>query len=97
MLDGLFIQDGYDTILFIKVKTRQQDNRIELVNQRITVYVKDPPLKGKANKNIVKMLKKKLKTEITLESGHTNKNKVFRVHNLTPNQVQELLLTKDKK
>ena len=97
MLDGSFVKDGYDTILFIKVKTRQQVNQILFADQGITVYVKDAPLKGKANKNIVKMLKKKLRTEITLESGHTNKNKVFRVHNLTPNQVKELLLIEEKK
>ncbi len=35
--------------------------------------------------------RKYFKTKVTLESGHTSKNKVFRLHNLIPEQVQEML------
>ena len=97
MLNSLFVQDGFDTILFLQVKTRQNRNQIRIIDQKLCVCIKDPPIKGKANKSITKLLKKILKTEITFESGHTGKNKVFRVHNLVPNQVQELIQLEQEK
>ena len=73
------------------MKTRQNVNKLIFEDNNIIFLVKDPPLKGKANKTILKALRKFFKTEITLESGHTSKNKIFRLHNILPEQVQEIL------
>jgi uncharacterized protein (TIGR00251 family) len=73
------------------VKTRQSVNKLVFEDNRVIILVKDPPLKGKANKTISKLLRKYFNTENTLESGHTSKNKVFRLHNLNPDKVLEIL------
>jgi uncharacterized protein (TIGR00251 family) len=80
-----------DSLLIIKVKTRRISNKLILDGNQVIVHVKDPPLKGKANKTILKILRKHFKTTVTLESGHTSKEKVIRLHNIFPEQVQEIL------
>ena len=91
MLKSQIKKEGHDTLIVIQVKTRQNINKLVFEDNQLIVFVKDPPLKGKANKTILKVLRKYFKTKITLESGHTSKNKVFRLHNLIPEQVQEML------
>ena len=80
-----------DSLLIIKVKTRQVSNKLILEGSQVIIHVKDPPFKGKANKTVLKILRKYFKTIITLESGHTSKEKVIRLHNLIPERVQEIL------
>ena len=91
MLKCQIKKEGHDTLIVIQVRTRQNINKLVFEDNQLIVFVKDPPLKGKANKTILKVLRKYFKTKITLESGHTSKNKVFRLHNLIPEQVQEML------
>ena len=91
MLKSYIKKEGHDTLLVVQVKTRQSINKLVFEDSRLIFLVKDPPIKGKANKTILKVLRKFFKTLITLESGHTSKNKVFRLHNLIPEQVQEML------
>ena len=79
------------------MKTRQINNKIVFGGTSAVILVKDPPLKGKANKTILKMLRKYFKAEITLESGHTSKEKVVRLRNLIPEQVQEIIEVNEKK
>ncbi len=96
MLKSYIKKEGHDTLIIVQVKTRQGINKLIFEDNRIIFLVKDPPLKGKANKTILKVLRKYFKSQITLESGHTSKNKVFRLHSLIPEQVQEILNTKRK-
>ncbi len=91
MLKPVIKRDENDSLLTIKVKTRQISNKLILDGSQVLIHVKDPPLKGKANKTILKILRKYFKTPITLESGHTSKEKVVRLHNLIPERVQEIL------
>ncbi len=91
MLKSYIKKEGQDALIVVKVKTRQSINKLVFEDNNLIFLVKDPPLKGKANKTILKVLRKYFKTKITLESGHTSKNKVFRLHNLIPEQVQEML------
>ena len=94
LLKSLVKREGSDSLLKIKVKTRQVSNKLVLSDNSVFVYVKDPPQKGKANKAILKVLRKFFKTEITLVSGHTGKEKIVRLHNLLPEQVQEIINVK---
>ena len=53
-----------------------------------------PPVKGKANQELVKFLSDILgvgKANITIEKGMTSKRKVIAIRGLTQNQVTELL------
>lgn len=91
MLKPVIKSEENDSLLIIKVKTRQISNKLILEGSQVIIHVKDPPLKGKANKTVLKILRKYFKTKITLESGHTSKKKVIRLHNLIPERVQEIL------
>ncbi len=94
MLKPEIKREENDSLLKIKVKTRQTSNKLILEDNLVLIHVKDPPLKGKANKTILKILRKYFKTPITLESGHTSKEKIVRLHNLKPERVQEILNVK---
>lgn len=80
-----------DTLITIKVKTRQPVNMIRLENGDIIVYVKDPPVKNKANKAIINLMRKHFKNAVNLEYGQTSTTKILRICNLNPNQVLEKL------
>ena len=48
--------------------------------KKYVVYVKNPPIKGKANKEIISLLKKYFKTKtVILKQGFTSSTKVFEI------------------
>ena len=86
-----------DVLLSIVVKTLQQSNKISYEEEQILVYVQDPPIKGRANKTILKMLKKQFKKEIKLESGFISSHKVIRIKDIDLAEVITLLQNKENK
>lgn len=69
----------------VKVKPNSKFNKIEFKNQKYTIYVSDPPKKGKANKKIIKLLSDYFsisKSAINIKSGITNKNKIIEITNV---------------
>ncbi len=84
-------QVGKDTLVTIQVKTRQSINLIHLVDGELFVYVKDPPVKNKANKTIINLMRKRFKTKVVLESGQTSTTKVLRISNIEPFEILEIL------
>ncbi|MHA1993220.1 MAG: DUF167 domain-containing protein [Candidatus Hodarchaeales archaeon] len=85
---------GCDTLITIKVKTRQASDMILLEDGEVYVYVKDPPVKNKANKTIINLLRKHFKNNVILEYGQNSTIKVLRICNLNSNQVIEILQRK---
>ncbi|MEK7668991.1 MAG: DUF167 domain-containing protein [Patescibacteria group bacterium] len=83
--------------IFVKAKVKAKENKVIPPPQRLwqekenngsdqkewfTVWVKEPPVAGKANKAIIKLLAEYLKistSNITLLSGTSSKNKVFEI------------------
>ncbi|MFO7966768.1 MAG: DUF167 domain-containing protein [Archaeoglobaceae archaeon] len=53
----------------------------------ITVKVKNPPKKGKANNEVIKSFKEFLGREIEIIAGHTSSRKVILVHNASQDEV----------
>ena len=84
-------QIGSDTLITVKVKTRQSLNMIRLENDELFIYVKDPPIKNKANRTIVKLMRKRFKNDVNLEYGQNRTTKVLRICNMSPSQLLELL------
>lgn len=69
--------------MHIKVKV-YPDSRKELVKRTedgaFTVYIREPPLDGRANKRVLEILRSYYKNaRIRLVSGHTKHNKVFEI------------------
>jgi len=52
---------------------------VEIVGNRLRIYVESPPEKGKANREIVKKLRKMLSSEIRIIRGEKSKNKVLEI------------------
>ena len=64
----------------IKAKPDSNENKIEKIDDlNFVVSVKDPPVQGRANRAIVKVLSEYLHTPIShvrIISGHISRNKV---------------------
>ncbi len=70
-------------ILKVKVKPNSQQQSIEAkANGSLKVCLKSPPVDGKANQELIKLLAKKFnvkKSEITIKSGLSSKNKLIEI------------------
>jgi uncharacterized protein (TIGR00251 family) len=70
-------------IITIKVKPNSKQQKItEAEDGSLTVHLKSPPVDGKANKELIKLLAKKYqvpKSQITIKSGLTSKNKLIEI------------------
>lgn len=62
----------------------------------VTVKVKNPPKKGKANNEIIKRFKEFLGREVEIIAGHTSSRKVIFVHNASEDEVVKKLEEKIK-
>ncbi len=83
--------DNGDSLIVVKVKTSQNEDQFFLNDEALVIKVTVPPIKGKANRKLLKMLRKKFRTDVILESGHTSVKKVFRLKNMSNEQVLEFL------
>ena len=65
----------------VKVKPNSQQQKIEeLADGSLNVHLKSPPVEGKANEELIKLLAKKFdvpKSAITIKSGVTSRNKLI--------------------
>ena len=67
-------------IITVDVKPAQREENIEeLGENHLLVSVKAPASKGKANKALIKLLKKHFGAQVNLVSGHTSSRKIFEV------------------
>jgi uncharacterized protein (TIGR00251 family) len=82
-----FRRDGNDLLLFLRVQPRAGRNAFgEILEERRKLYLKAPPVDGKANQELVRFLSKALrvpKGRIVLESGETGRNKRIRIKDFT--------------
>ena len=82
-------KDGNDLLINIQVKTRHFSNKIEFNEEFLVIRLKEAPIKGKANKEIIKLLRKLCKTEIIFESGFKASNKIIRLKDIS---IEEFML-----
>ena len=70
-------------IISIKVKFNPRETIIEKTDDsKYTVYLKERPVKGKANKELIKILSKHFKSPISsikILSGKTYSNKLIKI------------------
>ncbi len=57
----------------------------------LSIRVSSPPLEGRANDEIVKLFKKKLKLKVSIASGHRSKRKTLFFHNTECSEIVEKL------
>ncbi|MFX1514688.1 MAG: DUF167 domain-containing protein [Promethearchaeota archaeon] len=80
-----------DTLVTAKVKTLRNKDQFIVNSEKLIVTIKEPPIKGKANKKLLKMFRKKFHTDVILESGQTSSRKIFRLRNISSKQILEAL------
>lgn len=83
--------DNGDVIIVVNVKTRQNEDKFEFDQEQLIVKITAPPLRGKANKKLIRLLRKKFQTEVILEAGQKSSTKVFRLKNSTLKQILSFL------
>ncbi len=67
------------TTLKIKVSTGKPQFKIDVVGELLLIEIESNPEKGKANKEIVKRLKKIFKSEVEIVSGLKSREKIVEV------------------
>jgi uncharacterized protein len=75
----------------LRVKPRAKRDKVELVDSNhLDVWVTSPPVEGKANEHVVKLLSKTLgvpKSSIEIIKGEGGKNKVVDISGLTKEEI----------
>ena len=87
-------EKGEDVFITIKAHPSSSKRHIILTDFEISIYVNEPPDKGKANKAIVKLLSKKLSipsSTISIIKGIKSQTKVILLRNLKEHSVIEKL------
>jgi uncharacterized protein (TIGR00251 family) len=82
-------KDGVSITIFVKPNSSKF--KIEFDEPEIVVYSTEEPVKGKANKEIIKEFTKLLHTKVDLTSGFTSKEKQLFVKGMGAQQVEHLL------
>lgn len=87
------IEEREDSIyISLNIHPNSPKNKLSLTDYSIEIYVKEPPLKGKANQAIIKYLSKVLKissSSIKLIYGEKSKKKIVSISGLTQQQIFE--------
>ncbi len=90
---SFYYWEDSDLHLFLRVQPKaSKDEFSDILDDRIKLRITAPPVDGKANKHLIKLLSKLFKvakSQITLKSGETGRNKHLIIHNpqLLPEQI----------
>lgn len=85
-------QEGSAVLLPVHAQPKSRKNQITGIHSgRLKISVTQAPEKGKANKSLLKVIQKALKlkrSQIELHKGDTTTLKVFRVTDISMNELQ---------
>lgn len=82
-------KDG--TIIKVFIKPNSPKFNVEIESGEIIVHCTEEPVKGKANKEIIKEFTKLLQVRVELVSGFTSKEKRLFVKGMRKQNVEHLL------
>jgi uncharacterized protein len=89
------VKKGDDLLLTIHVRAGcRREGILGEIDSALKVEVTAPPIEGKANKAVVKLIAESLglpKTAVKIESGERSKRKRIRVTGATPEDIQRLI------
>ena len=85
------VKDSEGILIKLSVVPNSRSQCVELGYEGIVIRLKSPPVKGKANDELVKFLKKLLKKSVSIVSGFTSHEKVVLVRNADTDYVMERL------
>jgi len=67
----------------VRVKPRARQFSIKQIEDQIVVEVKSPPVKGKANDDVIRELSGFFQKPVQLLKGHKNKHKILLIQGIT--------------
>jgi len=79
------------TVISVFVKPKQAKYSIAIDGDDILIFSTEEPVKGRVNKEILKVLSKLFKSEVEIISGSTSRQKQILIRNLEKNEVERLL------
>ncbi len=88
-----------ETSLDIIVSPRASKNVIKIMDDTIKVYIKSPPVDGKANSECLKLFSKKLKIplkQIKIKKGEKSKRKTLIVSGISYKEIMNILKVDSK-
>ncbi len=82
--------------IFLNVIVSPKSSRsvITIQDKKIKIYLNSPPVDGKANKECLSLVAKKLKiakSKISIERGANSKNKKLKISDLTLKEIYDRL------
>lgn len=86
------VNDGI--LVDIEVSTKSDKFEIAGYNgwrERIEVRIKSPPLKGKANKEIINAFSKLTKKDVEITSGHRSRQKTLKIYGISKEGFLDIL------
>jgi len=86
------VEDGI--LVDIEVSTRSNKFEIAGYNdwrERIEIRIKSPPLKGKANKEIINEFSRLTKSDVEIISGHKNRQKTLKIFKISKDRFLDIL------
>jgi uncharacterized protein (TIGR00251 family) len=86
------ISDGI--LVDIEVSPKSKNFEISGYNEwreRIEIKIKSPPLKGKANKEIINEFSKLTKKDVEITSGHKSRQKTLKIFRISKDEFLDIL------
>jgi uncharacterized protein (TIGR00251 family) len=89
-----FYETKHGVIIKVSVKPRSKEFKIVAEGDKITVFCKEEPVKGKVNRELVKEFSRLLHKRVELVSGFTSKRKRLLIKNADGGEVKRFLFQK---
>ena len=86
------VKDG--VILDVNVKPNSKEFKIVVEEDEIVVFCVEEPVKGKANKELVKEFSRIFHSKVELVSGFTSKQKKLLIRGFRKSETERILLRK---
>ena len=87
-------KDKKGVLIDVDISPNAKKNEIEGINKwrkRIIIKIKAQPTEGKANKEIIKFLKKTFKKDIKIVSGLTSSQKTILVVSANTREIKDMI------
>ena len=85
------LKTAQGTILDIYVKPKSKEFKINTENDELTVYCRGTPVKGIANREVIKECSRLFKKKVEILSGFGSRQKKILINDIGVNEVQEIL------
>lgn len=84
------------TVVDIYVKPNSKRFKIQFEEDELVVHCREAPIKGKANKELIKELSRLFERRVQIVSGSTSRQKRILIENITVEEVNDFFARKQE-